>query len=233
VGTRRFPRLTRRRFLLSAGVGVYTWRVDPHWVEVVLRPLPVRGLPAALEGRTLAQVSDLHVGPQVDSGYLVAALRQVSALEPDIVAVTGDFMSLGGPDRVDEVARVLEHLTPPPLGCFAVLGNHDYGEAWSHPEVAAGLAARLTGLGIQLLRNDSRVVEGLRVVGVDDLWGTNFRPAEVLPGLAPDAPAVVLCHNPDAADWPVWGGYRGGFCPGTPTGANASPRFSPRHCSLS
>jgi predicted MPP superfamily phosphohydrolase len=52
----------------------------------------------------------------------------VSALQPDLVAITGDFMSLGGPDRVDEVARVLGHLAPPPLGCFAVLGNHDYGE---------------------------------------------------------------------------------------------------------
>ena len=46
----------------GAGVGLYTWLVEPHWLEVVRRPLPIRGLPSSLRGRTLAQLSDLHGG---------------------------------------------------------------------------------------------------------------------------------------------------------------------------
>jgi predicted MPP superfamily phosphohydrolase len=48
------------------GLGIYAWRIEPHWVEVVERDLPIRRLPDALVGRTLAQISDLHVGKIVD-----------------------------------------------------------------------------------------------------------------------------------------------------------------------
>jgi predicted MPP superfamily phosphohydrolase len=209
----------------AAGVGLYTWRVEPHWVEVVRRDMPVPGLPAALEGKTLAHVSDLHVGPQVDDDYLSAALRRVSSLQPDVVAITGDFMSCSGGEQVDHAARVLENLSPPPLGCFAALGNHDYGHGWADAEVAGRLAVRLDGLGIRLLRNASADAGGLRVVGLDDLWGPNFRPADVLPAVRPGEPAVVLCHNPDAADLPVWGSFRGWVLAGHTHGGQCKPPF--------
>ncbi len=232
VDTGRRPRLTRRRVLAAGvaavtGVGLFTWRVEPHWVSVVRRDLPVRNLPPALAGRTLAQVSDLHVGPGIDSDYLAAALRDLSALGPDMVAVTGDFMSCFATEQADEVARVLGNLAAPPLGCFACLGNHDYGDGWSRPEAAARLAARLKDLGVHLLRNASREVAGLQMVGLDDLWGPFFKPADVLDSLDPAAPAVVLCHNPDAADAPVWGGYRGWILSGHTHGGQCKPPFLP------
>lgn len=144
----RRPLLTRRRFLklaggtvaLGLGLGGYAWRIEPHWLEVVRRDLPIRGLPTALEGRTLAQVSDLHVGPTVDSEYLADSLRMLSSLKPDLVVITGDFMSCSHGEQVDEVARVLEHLDVPPLGCFGITGNHDFGENWSRAEVVERLA---------------------------------------------------------------------------------------------
>jgi predicted MPP superfamily phosphohydrolase len=219
--------LTRRRFLLGSataalGVGAYTWRVEPHWVSVVRRDMAVRNLPSEMQGRTLAQISDLHVCPKVDSDYLGACLREVSALQPDVVAVTGDFVSSASRERFEEVARVFENLAPPPLGCFAVFGNHDFGERWSDMTLAGHLEKRLTEIGVTVLRNASRDVRGLRIAGVDDLWGPNFRPAEVLPKLGAEEPAVVLCHNPDAA---------GGFCRGTRTAGSASRRSSRRRCS--
>ena len=226
-------RPTRRQFFLAAGAtaaatGVYSWRVEPHWVQVVRRTLPVRRLPPALEGKTLAQLSDIHVGPQVDPDYLKESLEHVSsALRPDLIALTGDFMTAAGPSRVDEVAEVLEHLTIPPLGCFAVLGNHDYGEGWRSPELADRLADRLTGLGIRVLRNASCDVAGLRIVGVDDLWGTNFRPEEALVGVTPETPALALCHNPDAADRPVWDRFRGWILSGHTHGGQCKPPVLP------
>ncbi|MBP3960499.1 metallophosphoesterase [Gemmata sp. G18] len=224
-------RLTRRRFVLglgaaALGVGVWTWRIEPHWVTVVRREMPVHNLPPELDGKTLAQVSDLHVCPRVDSDYLAACLRELSALQPDLVAVTGDFMSQGNSERIEDVARVFEALAAPPLGTFAVLGNHDYGERWSDSRIAEQLVRRLTDVGITVLRNASHVVAGLRIVGVDDMWGPNFRPAAVLPSLTADEPAVVLCHNPDAVDSPVdWGRYRGWVLSGHTHGGQCKPPF--------
>lgn len=55
----------------AAGVGAYTWQVEPHWVEVVERDLPIGGLPPELAGARMVQISDLHVGPRVSDEYLI------------------------------------------------------------------------------------------------------------------------------------------------------------------
>lgn len=63
---KRFKRISRRRWMglsaamMLAGLGGYSWRIEPHWLEFVARDLPIRNLPAALHGRTLVQISDLH-----------------------------------------------------------------------------------------------------------------------------------------------------------------------------
>src|SRR5262245_19037268 len=95
------PVITRRGLLYvtatsicaAAGVGFYTWRLEPRWLEIVRRRLPVRALPPALAGRTLVQISDVHVGPRVDDDYVVATFRRIAGLQPDIVVLTGDLMS--------------------------------------------------------------------------------------------------------------------------------------------
>ncbi len=227
-------RLTRRRFFQGCGVaalglGVYTWRIEPHRVAVVRRDLPVRGLPPDLEGKTLVQVSDLHIGPQVDSDYLIACLKQVSAFQPDIAVVTGDVADRGASaEHLSDIGRVLAHLAAPPLGRFAVLGNHDYGPGWNNAERGAAVAARLTDAGVTVLRNESRVVSGLRIAGLDDVWGTNFFPEKVLPTLTAGEPTIVLCHNPDGADRPVqWGEYKGWILSGHTHGGQCKPPFLP------
>src|SRR5687767_6310449 len=97
--------VSRRQFLIAGGtalasaaaIGVYTWQIEPHWVELVRRPMPLRHLPPSLVGRTVLQLSDLHVGPQVDSGYLIEALQEAARLAPDLVIFTGDFISYSSP----------------------------------------------------------------------------------------------------------------------------------------
>src|SRR3712207_1530359 len=94
-------RISRRRFLLSglgtlaltAGSFGYAWWIEPHWVKVVRRELPIARLPQALLGKTLVQISDLHVGPVVDAGYITRAVAQASPLEPDSLVITGGFMT--------------------------------------------------------------------------------------------------------------------------------------------
>jgi predicted MPP superfamily phosphohydrolase len=227
------PRLTRRRCLALAGtlvggaVPLYAWRVEPHWLRVVRRDLPITRLPSVLDGRAIVQISDLHVGPVVDSDYLIAAMEFVSGLGQDLTVITGDFMSCRSTERVDEVARVVSHLRPGPMGCLGVLGNHDYGRGWLDAEAADRLCRRLDGLGVSVLRNESRSVGGLQVVGLEDLWGPFFQPERMLSTTDWDRPTLVLCHNPDAVDLPIWSGYRGWVLSGHTHGGQCKPPFLP------
>jgi len=81
------PTWSRRLFLGRAGgvvlvgaaaTGLDAWRIEPHWVEVVRRDLPIAHLPPALVSKTLVQLSDLHIGPQVEDEYLLASFRMVT-----------------------------------------------------------------------------------------------------------------------------------------------------------
>jgi uncharacterized protein len=226
------PRLTRRRFLAASalaagGVGVYTWRVEPHWIELVERDLAIDNLPAALRDRLLAQISDLHVGDSVDTAYLITAMKRVSSLEPALTVITGDFMTCESTAHIETVLRVLEALNPGPLGCFAVFGNHDYTLDWSRKDVADALARRLSAAGIHVLRNECRQVEGLQLVGIDDLWSPCFRPEAVVPKVDWNQPALTLCHNPDAIDLPKLAAIRGWTLSGHTHGGQCKPPFLP------
>jgi predicted MPP superfamily phosphohydrolase len=159
----------------GAGIGLYTWLVEPHWLEVVKRPLPIRGLPTALHGRTLAQLSDIHVGPRVSDAYVLDTFTRVATLAPDIIVYTGDFTSYAS-DVHTHAARIYRDAPRGRLATFGILGNHDYGPNWAHPEVAARLAMELEGVGIRVLRNDVAEVDGLQVAGMDELWAHRFDP---------------------------------------------------------
>ncbi len=109
--------LTRRRFLTLSGlavsgVGLYTWQIEPHWIEVVEREMPIAGLPQSLVGAKVVQISDIHVGPKVDSQYLIEAMQRVSALAPDLTVITGDFMTCRDNEQVDETIRVMPGRSP-------------------------------------------------------------------------------------------------------------------------
>lgn len=211
----------------SVGLGLYAWRIEPHWVEFVHRPLPITRLPSALEGTTLAQVSDLHVGPDVDSNYLIEVLRNVEAIKPDIVVFTGDFITYRGKGVLDELGRVLEHFPSGRLATVGALGNHDSGHRWRSDRIARSVQQRATDAGIKLLRNSTHEVKGLRIVGLEDLWSRNFEPEPLLGRLPEGAPAIVLSHNPDTVDRDVWAGYRGWILAGHTHGGQCKPPFLP------
>jgi hypothetical protein len=173
------------------------------------------------------QISDLHVGRVVDPDYLIRALTLVSGLGQVLTVITGDFMSCESAEHVDQVARVIRHLRPGPLGCLAVLGNHDYGRDWANVEAADRLHRTLNGLGVTVLRNEARTVGGLQVVGLDDFWGPFIQPEGLLAATDWDRPTLALCHNPDAVDLPIWSGYRGWVLSGHTHGGQCKPPFLP------
>ena len=215
----------------AAGIGGYTWLIEPHWEQIVERELPVASLPPSLVGARLVQLSDMHVGPRVDDEYLVSALQRVAALRPDIVVVTGDFMSIryDKPTRdleLGQLRHVLSHLPRGRLATLGVLGNHDYGRNWAEREVAARVVAEAERAGMRVLRNEVATVNGLDVIGVDDLWARRSDTKRVLAARTSNA-ALALCHNPDAMDELPWGDYKGWVLAGHTHGGQCKPPFLP------
>ena len=255
--------LTRRQFLAmsgaalasAAGVGLYSWQVEPHWVEVVRRPMRLEHLPAALVGRTLLQVSDIHVGPRVSPRYLSDTLERARALAPDFVAFSGDFVTYRTATDYAALARVLRHMPNGRLGTVAVLGNHDYGFGWRHLEVADEVSRVASDAGMRVLRNEVAMIGGLQFAGLADVWSPEFGdgalasrargPAPNAVGtlnddpetahgaratarsIRPGVPTVVLSHNPDVQDLPIWDGVRAWVLSGHTHGGQVKPPFLP------
>jgi predicted MPP superfamily phosphohydrolase len=230
--------LDRRRFVKYSAVAVaasavgtlgYTLGVEPHWLDITERDLPIDRLPAALEGARVAQLSDLHIGFQVSDAYLVESFDRISALAPDIVVITGDFISyseLRGRSQFDKLREILSHLPRGRLATLGILGNHDYGRGWRDRAVATLVVAEAERAGVRMLRNETHAVAGLDVIGVDDLWAQRGNPALALGARSNDA-AIVLVHNPDAADEHKWPEYSGWMLAGHTHGGQCKAPFLP------
>jgi predicted MPP superfamily phosphohydrolase len=224
-------KVSRRRFLQASavaglGLGFYTWRIEPHWVEVVERRLPVGKLPAHWAGSRIVQLSDLHIGPRVDDKYLQKTFEHVRALSPEIVVYSGDFTSYEV-DGLAHAKRMFRYLPIGSAGTFAVLGNHDYGPGWAHPETADSIAELAGAVGIRVLRNEIVETRGLQIVGLDDLWGQRFEPLRAFANLKADQASIVLSHNPDSVDEWGWDSYRGWILSGHTHGGQCKPPFLP------
>jgi uncharacterized protein len=248
-----FNRRQALKLLFAAGAaaaltGLYTWRWEPHWLEFTYPTLPIRGLPKELEGKTLAQIADTHIGPEVDDDYVIESFQQTQAQSPDFVVFTGDWISYRSVQQFEQLKRVLAHVPHGRLGTIGILGNHDYGRAWSMPDVADSVSQIARDAGVTVLRNDAVTVAGLRFIGLDDFWGLNFHPGPALAkygnlrtssstnqedqqGAKTDAkePAasIVLSHNPDVADLQVWSNYQGWILSGHTHGGQCKPPFLP------
>jgi uncharacterized protein len=179
--------------------------------------IPIRNLPRSLEGMTIAQISDLHVGAYVREKELRRIVDLVNDLRPDLVVVTGDILDWDLSSLPDAV-RGLEGLKAP-LGKYAVLGNHDiYADRYSYAKGFRGgveITKGMDSVGIRTLRNE--VVElgdgpaRLGLMGLDWLSSNPNAPnffgyiqgetrrqlARMSAQLAPETPRILLAHHPD------------------------------------
>lgn len=185
---------------LGFGSMFWGWLVGQRRVEVERLDLPLRGLPDALSGLRIAQISDLHIGMQLRAPLLRRLLARVNRLEPDLIVITGDIFDFD-PSYIEEGCRELAELDAP-LGVFAVLGNHDtYTGA---DAVALGLE---TWTRIRLLRDDWARIEleggAFAIAGAEDPghgWNERDGTHEALERLAAEIPGdlarLLLIHRP-------------------------------------
>jgi uncharacterized protein len=175
---------------------MHRFLTGPLAVECV--DVAIADLPASLEGLKLAQLSDFHCDRGRLSAWLLeAVVAACNAACPDLVLLTGDFVSQE-PEPIQGLIPWLQALQSR-YGTYAVLGNHDSYHARTRPAVTAAL----TAAGIPVLWNEVRYVEGLdlAIVGLADFWSREFHPAAVFSQLADDQPRLVLSHNPDSAEY--------------------------------
>ncbi len=156
------------------------------------------GLPTALQGFTIVQLTDIHVGPTIKQGYVAAIVAAVNRLDADLVAITGDIVD-GSVEQLREHTRPLGDLRAR-HGVFAVTGNHEYyagADAW---------VAELRRLGLRVLLNEHAVLDHdtgrLVVAGVTDFNAAGFAPAQAsdpvraMAGAPADVPRLLLAHQP-------------------------------------
>ncbi|WP_339866088.1 metallophosphoesterase [uncultured Algoriphagus sp.] len=226
--------MSRRKFIrntligaagIGVGTGLYAWQVEPFWLEFVKKKMPIKNLPDELKGKTLMQISDIHIGNRFDYQYIIDSFKKAKQFEPDLVVYTGDFVSYEDERQFSQLAEVLPHAVKGKLGTAGILGNHDYGKNWSEQEVADQITSQLEQEGIQVLSNEKAEVKGLTIIGLDDYWGLNFNPKQILNQVDFSEPSLVLCHNPDVCDLDFWNDYQSWILSGHTHGGQVRPPF--------
>jgi predicted MPP superfamily phosphohydrolase len=188
--------------LLALAVTVVGFVNARRVARVVRIEVPIPGLPPALDGYSIAQISDIHVGPTIKRPYLNAIVTKVNALKPDAIAVTGDLVD-GSVQRLAMHTEPLSRLSAPD-GAFFVTGNHEYysgAEQW---------IAEVRRLGLRVLMNEHvirhRGGAALMIAGVTDYTAQHFNPAHksdphlAAAGAPRDvAVKILLAHQPRSA----------------------------------
>jgi uncharacterized protein len=188
--------------VLGIGVTLLGYRNARRTAAVTDVHVPVHGLPRALHGFTIVQISDVHVGPTIRYAYVEAIVDAVNRLEPDIVAITGDLVDGSVAELASQVAPLGRLVSR--HGVYFVTGNHEYYsgvESW---------LSHLRRLGIKVLHNEHVVItrDGAKLVlaGVPDYSAGHFdsahrsSPKAALAGAPADAAVkILLAHQPRSA----------------------------------
>ena len=181
-----------RQLALSLGQAARSALAEPFMLTIERREVFLRRLPKELNGFRIVQLSDLHLGPLTSGDQLRRAIEVANNLEPDIIALTGDYISHER-QYAAPCAEIVGRLRAR-CGVFAVLGNHDH---WTD---AALITDLFRAEGITVLVNEGMRFEkdgaSFWLAGVDDtMVGLEDLPL-ALAGARRDEMKLLLAHNP-------------------------------------
>lgn len=193
--------ITRRGFFkagifVCGGLALEGFVIGPEKIRVERVDVPIAGLGQKLDGFTICQITDIHHSHTVSLDYIEGVVRMANSLEPDLMALTGDYIDM---DRqfMAPVIRCLSSLRAR-HGSVAVMGNHDYfiGREYSKDVISSN--------SIPLLENSHMMIESggsrLCVAGVNDLLEDTPDARAALADVPADIPRVLLSHHPDYAE---------------------------------
>lgn len=203
INRRKFLRLTATAGVSALGADAFL--IEPDCPQIIRKEIKVRRWPSRLEGFTIALLSDFHYDPYFSVHPIRGSIDMVNDLHPDLIALTGDFVSvpyIGDAVRAaraaEPCAKLLGKLKAP-HGLWAVLGNHDVS---SDP---GRVKSALAGESIQVLSNQAIPIEkeGGRfwLGGVDDVLEGSADLIATLKNVPADEATVLLAHEPDYADY--------------------------------
>lgn len=186
---------------LTGGMTIAGYNEARRLARVKVITIPVRNLPADLEGFHIVQLSDIHLGPTIKGDYLQGIVERSNELNPDMVAITGDLVD-GLTNQLQKDVAPLTQLRSR-HGSFFVTGNHEYywdAKTWS---------ALLKTLGIKVLLNENRIIQHgsarLMVAGVTDYAGDKYvsdhlsDPRQARHHAERADASVLLAHQPRSA----------------------------------
>jgi len=220
VGRSRSPQVpaspARRQFLARAATvaggapfvaGAYGLLWGRLNLQVTRQPVRLARLPRAFHGFRIAQLSDIHIGPFMSEDEIRKYVRIANELKPDLIALTGDFVTWEA-DPQEAVVRALSGLKAP-FGVFGCLGNHD---AWADAEDS--ITSMFAQSGVRILRQQRESLraggDSINLMGIDfansrgmsagrgHLTSRNLEGVEHL--MAPDTANIFLSHNPETFD---------------------------------
>jgi uncharacterized protein len=184
---------------------VYAFGLEPNWLERTYQrvKLPCENLAS---GVRILQLSDFHASSVVPFSLIENSVELGLEAKPDVICLTGDFVTDAAPFDEVEYARILRRLSSA-APVFASLGNHDGGR-WSASvgglKDSSVIRSLLRDGNVSLLHNRSEVVrvrdQAVRFAGVADLWSERMDVNLAFADVRPEDTTILLAHNPDTKD---------------------------------
>ncbi len=186
--------------LAVAAAGLYYGRfIEPFWLETTRIPLRIEGLHPDFDGYRIVQISDIHINDWMMSSHIHRSIESVNRLSPNLIVLTGDFVTRNVPFDLNLSIRIFRKLRATD-GVIAIPGNHDHKEDGVIQTVRQLM--RESGM-VDLSNTHVTLCRGgghLHIAGVDDVSRRQSRLDMVLAQLPDQGPVILLAHEPDFAD---------------------------------
>ncbi len=181
----------------AGALAFYAFVVEPRRLQVRRSTVEVRGLSPALSGLRIALLSDMHLGNGTSAQFIRRACRMAMAENPDLIALTGDFISAHSKHTIAAAVEAVGGLSAP-LGVYAVPGNHDHVHGIGAWHRALGEHPNLTDLTRRTLGLE-KTGAPFGIAGVDDFETGDPRMCNVERPVGASL-MILLAHNPDHAE---------------------------------
>lgn len=201
MGTTKKRVFNRRNFISTTVIGSvgalsYAHWIEPNWLTLTEKDIHMPNLPPALDGLVIAQLTDFHFKPDKDEQMIAKAVATVNAAKPDIIALTGDFIT-ESPTVFAPLMSVLSGLEAK-HGIYGIMGNHD---GWHQSTRFFRKGHQQAGMEFLVNQGTSIQVRGekLFIVGTDSIWSGKVDAPKCWRGHGGET-VLALVHEPDIFD---------------------------------